>query len=384
MSWRTVTRNSSTAHHRSAPLPGFDEDARLAIAAAGVAVWRWDITDDVFWLSGAARGLAMPPEGVLTAAGLLAQVHPSDCGMVERALQSAAAAGARTDIEFRTLADEGGPGLRMSGCGGSDGAGRPQARGVLIDVAHRRTPEQADSRLAAIVATSDDAIVAKTPDGIVTDWNRGAEVIFGFAASEIIGKPIEILLPPDLAHEESEILGRLERGEQIEHFETRRRRKDGQIIDVSLTVSPLWDRAGRLIGASKIARDITAQKRATMVLAEREAHLQSVLDTVPDAMVVIDPRGLMQSFSTTAERLFGYKQDEVSGRPFGMLMPSPFRQQHDDRLARYLASFRSATSSPSGGLPSGCGRTARPSRWSCRWARSGRRNGNSSPASCAT
>ncbi len=310
----------------------------LAIAAAGVAVWRWDITDDVFRLSGAARGLAMPPEAVLTGAGLLARVHPGDRRMVGRALQGAAAAGARTDIEFRTLADAGGPGLRMSGCGGADGAGRPQARGILIDAAHRHTPEQADSRLAAIVATSDDAIVAKTPDGIVTDWNRGAEMIFGYAASEIIGTPIEILLPPDLAHEESEILDRLGRGEQIEHFETRRRRKDGQVIDVSLTVSPLWDRAGRLIGASKIARDITAQKRATMVLAEREAHLQSVLDTVPDAMIVIDPRGLMQSFSTTAERLFGYRQDEVSGRPFGMLMPSPFRQQHDDRLARYLAS----------------------------------------------
>ena len=318
--------------------PELDENATLAIAAAGGAIWRWNVDDDAFWLSGAAHCLAMPPTGVLTKAGLLERVHPRDRRRVRRALQNAAAAGARVDIEFHMLDDEASPGLRMTGCGGADGGGRPQVCGVLMNAGPRPAPEQINDRLAAIVATSDDAIVAKTPDGIVTEWNRGAETIFGFAASEMIGHPIEILLPPDLALEESEILDRLKRGEQVVHFETRRRRKDGQIIDVSLTVSPLWDRAGRLVGASKIARDITAQKRATLVLAEREAHLQSVLDTVPDAMIVIDPRGLMQSFSITAERLFGYRQDEVSGRPFGILMPSPFRQQHDDRLARYLAS----------------------------------------------
>ena len=280
----------------------------------------------------------MPPQGLLTQAGLLARVSRSDRGMVEAALQVAAEAGALTDIAFRVLADPGGPKLRLRGRGGADRPGRLQASGILMDVAHEYDPEETNSRLAAIVATSDDAIVAKTPDGIVTDWNRGAEMVFGFSAGEIIGKSIDILLPPELAQQEKEILGRLERGEQIEHFETRRRRKDGQIIDVSLTVSPLRDRAGRLVGASKIARDITAQKRAILILAEREAHLQSVLDTVPDAMIVIDPRGLMQSFSTAAERLFGYMQDEVQGQPFGMLMPSPFRQQHDHRLACYLAS----------------------------------------------
>ncbi len=193
------------------------------------------------------------------------------------------------------------------------------------------------ARLAAIVASSDDAIIAKTLDGIVTDWNRGAEEIFGYRAAEMIGQPITRLLPPGKETEEDEILARLRLGQRIEHFETRRQRKDGAIIDVSVTISPLHDEAGRLIGASKMARDITAARRAQEELREREAHLQSVLDTVPDAMIIIDPQGLIQSFSATAVRLFGYDPGEVTGRNIAMLMPSPYREQHDSYLARYLA-----------------------------------------------
>jgi two-component system sensor kinase FixL len=193
------------------------------------------------------------------------------------------------------------------------------------------------NRLAAIVTSSDDAIIAKTMDGIVTDWNQGAEEIFGYRAGEMIGRPLAVLLPADRAGEEEMILSRLRRGEPIRHFETRRRRKDGEIIDVSVTVSPLRDETGALVGASHVARDITAGQRAQAALREREAHLQSVLDTIPDAMIVIDPQGLIQSFSATAVRLFGYGEQEVAGRNVSMLMPSPYREQHDSYLARYLA-----------------------------------------------
>lgn len=197
---------------------------------------------------------------------------------------------------------------------------------------------QTDSeRLASIVAFSDDAIIAKTLDGVITDWNRAAEEIFGYGAAEIVGKPLAMILPPGHEQEEMEILARLRRGERIEQFRTRRRRKDGEIIDVSITISPLRDEAGKLVGASTIARDITAAQRAQAKLIEREAHLQSVLDTVPDAMIVIDPQGLIQSFSATAVRLFGYTPDEVMGFNISMLMPSPYREQHDGYLARYMA-----------------------------------------------
>ena len=193
------------------------------------------------------------------------------------------------------------------------------------------------SRLAAIVSSSDDAIVGKTLDGIITDWNRGAQAIFGYAPGEIIGKPVKLLLPPDLEDEEDEILVRIRKGERIENFETRRRRKDGTIIDVSVTISPVHDEKGRLVGASKVARDISAAKKAQAALLEREAHLKSVLDTVPDAMIVIDTRGIMQSFSATAEKMFGYTAAEAVGRNVSILMPEPYAGQHDGYLARYMA-----------------------------------------------
>lgn len=216
-------------------------------------------------------------------------------------------------------------------------AGISTKEGVAAEMGNRHSDQLAKARLAAIVASSDDAIIGKTIDGIVTDWNRAAQTIFGYSAEEIIGKPMAVLLPPDREDEERQILARIKKGEKVDHFETRRRRKDGEIIDVSVTVSPVFDDQGVLIGASKIARDITAGRIAEHALREREAHLQSVLDTVPDAMVVIDTRGIIQSFSATAEKQFGYRPEEVVGHNVSMLMPEPYRSQHDGYLARYLA-----------------------------------------------
>jgi two-component system sensor kinase FixL len=195
--------------------------------------------------------------------------------------------------------------------------------------------DDARSRLAAIVESSDDAIIGKTLNGIVTDWNRGAEAIFGYRADEIIGMPITAIIPPERRHESAGIMTRIRNGERVDHFVTQRLRKDGALIDVSVTISPVYDGAGRLSGASKVARDITESRRALGALAEREAHLRSVLETVPDAMIVIDANGLIQSFSAAAIRLFGYAEQEVIGRNVSMLMPEPYRTQHDSYLQRY-------------------------------------------------
>ena len=128
------------------------------------------------------------------------------------------------------------------------------------------------ARLAAIVESSDDAIVSKTLEGVVTSWNQGAERLFGWTAAEMVGKPITLIIPPDRLNEEPEILRRLRAGERVDHFETVRRRKDGTPIDVSVTISPVRDETGRIIGASKIARDITLQKRFQQELqAARDA-----------------------------------------------------------------------------------------------------------------
>src|SRR5204862_6834931 len=126
----------------------------------------------------------------------------------------------------------------------------------------RRRGEQTSRLLASIIETSDDAIVSKDTNGIVTSWNNGAERVFGYTADEMIGKPIMTLVPPDRHDEEPEILERIRRGERFDHYETVRQRKDGRLVDISLTISPLKDAAGKVVGASKIARDITERKQA--------------------------------------------------------------------------------------------------------------------------
>jgi len=155
-----------------------------------------------------------------------------------------------------------------------DSAGRlVGAMNVLVDMNEHQRAEYASRRLASIVESSDDAIVSKDLNGVIATWNRGAQRLFGYFAEEIIGKPVTVLIPEDRLDEETGILERIRRGERIDHFETIRRRKDGSLVNVSLTVSPVADEFGRVIGASKIARDITEQKRREeqITLLAREA-----------------------------------------------------------------------------------------------------------------
>ncbi|MGC2395528.1 MAG: PAS domain S-box protein [Rhodomicrobium sp.] len=128
--------------------------------------------------------------------------------------------------------------------------------------AAERGQELAAQRLAAIVESSDDAILSKDLNGIITSWNRGAERIFGYIEEETLGKPVTMLMPPERHNEEPTILARIRRGERVDHYETVRQRKDGSLIDISLTVSPIKDANGQVVGASKIARDISERKRA--------------------------------------------------------------------------------------------------------------------------
>jgi PAS domain S-box-containing protein len=138
------------------------------------------------------------------------------------------------------------------------------------DITSEKGVRDARARLAAIVDSSDDAIVSKDLSGVITSWNPGAERLFGYTAREAVGQPITMLIPADRLGEENTILGHIRRGEPIEHYETVRRRKDGSLVDVSVTVSPVRDSAGRIVGASKIGRNITERKRAS---EEREALL---------------------------------------------------------------------------------------------------------------
>jgi PAS domain S-box-containing protein len=148
---------------------------------------------------------------------------------------------------------------------------------VFRDVTERRRAEETRARLAAIIESSEDAIVSKTLDGVIQSWNAGAERLFGYTAEEAVGRPITLIIPPERLDEEIAILDRLRRGERVEHFETVRVAKDGRRLDISLTVSPLRDAEGRVIGASKVARNITERKRAEEALREADRRKDEFL-----------------------------------------------------------------------------------------------------------
>ncbi len=155
---------------------------------------------------------------------------------------------------------------------------------MLIDITDRKRAEVHAQRLASIVESSEDAIISKDLVGTITSWNRGAERVFGYTAEEAVGKSVTILIPEDRLNEEPEILNRIRRGERVDHYDTVRRRKDGSLIDISLTVSPLKEADGSITGASKIARDITERKRAqeqqTLLLSEMQHRIKNSLATI--------------------------------------------------------------------------------------------------------
>jgi PAS domain S-box-containing protein len=154
---------------------------------------------------------------------------------------------------------------------------------MLLDISERKSSEHAAQHFAAIVESSDDAIISKDLDGIIVSWNRGAERLFGYSADEIVGKPVLTLIPKERQGEEPDILARIRRGERIDHYETVRQRKNGTRVDISLTVSPVRDGSGRIVGASKIARDVTEQKRAAHAL-DRRASEQAALYQFTDKL----------------------------------------------------------------------------------------------------
>jgi len=186
------------------------------------------------------------------------------------------------------------------------------------------TEGRASAWLNAIIESADDAIVSKTLDGIITSWNDGASRIFGYSAEEVIGKPVMILIPPDHLDEEPNILARIRRGERIEHYETVRIRKDGTLVDISLTVSPIRGADGRIIGASKIARDISGRKRAEAELREQREVIETVNRVGQMVAAELDLHKLVQTVTDAAT--------EISGAHFG----SFFYNVLDESGASYM------------------------------------------------
>src|SRR5215207_5425001 len=188
----------------------------------------------------------------------------------------------------------------------SDAKERPTVADAAGEsVARLNTAEVAPYWLSALIESADDAIISKTLDGIITSWNAGAQRIFGYTADEVIGKSVTILIPEGHLDEEPAILAKLRQGQRIEHYETVRVRKDGRMIDISLTVSPIKGPNGQIVGASKIARDITEQRQARRALDEALDRLKLALDAARLGDWSWDARTDVITMSETAANMFG-------------------------------------------------------------------------------
>jgi PAS domain S-box-containing protein len=222
---------------------------------------------------------------------------------------------------------------------------QPGVNAVVLnyrDVTERKRSESTASRLAAIVESSDDAIIGKDLNGIITTWNPGAEKIFGYAASEMLATSINRLIPANRRDEEKRILGMISRGERVAHFETQRQCKDGRQIDVSVTTSPIIDAAGKVVGASKVARDITERKLAATALHEANTRYRLLFEQSPDGIVIIDlETGRLSDFNETAHRQLGYSREEFARLSISDIEAAETPEQTRARIASVTQKGRS-------------------------------------------
>ncbi|GAA3277459.1 PAS domain S-box protein [Dactylosporangium vinaceum] len=210
--------------------------------------------------------------------------------------------------------------------------------GVLVsatvrDITERRRAAEAQNRLAAIVQSSHDAIMGKTLTGVITSWNPGAERLYGYSEAEIVGHTAEVLFPVDRRADEAAILGRIANGERVAQYQTERLRKDGTMVTVSLTMSPIADANGDVIGVASVSRDISDRQRA-------EAKFRGLLEAAPDAIVGVTADGTITLVNVQAERLFGYRRDELLGQTIEILVPDRARGVHPGHRTGYFSNAK--------------------------------------------
>jgi PAS domain S-box-containing protein len=208
---------------------------------------------------------------------------------------------------------------------------------IHTNIDDRKRAEDERARLAAIVESSEDAIIGKTLDGTIISWNQGAEHLYGYSAQEVVGRPGGFFTPPDRPDEVSEMLRRAGQGETIHRFDTQRMRKDGTLIDVSLTVSPITDSSGKIVGASSIAHDITQRKKAEEALQESEERFRSLLNSTPDGIVIVDNNARIQLVNAQTERMFGYSRQKLLDQPVEILLPERLAAGHVQLRSGYIA-----------------------------------------------
>jgi PAS domain S-box-containing protein len=298
----------------------------LVARATQDLVWDWDLRRKrVAWAGNTRPFFGCDPDQISTVSGddyraWASRVHPEDLPITEAASERALKGGSDSwEHEYRFQRVNGSWALVLErAIIVRDAGGSPiRVVGALQDVSKRRETEEAKTRLAAIVASSSDAIIGKNLDGVVTSWNAAAERIFGYTAAEMVGNSIFTLIPEELHQPERDLLERIRRGERVDFSETERVRKDGGRIYIALSVSPIWDTSGVIIGASSIKRDITERKQAQEELSRREERYRALVTASSSIVWTTDPEGKFQFPQPSWEEYTGQPWVEHAG--FGWL-----------------------------------------------------------------
>ena len=295
---------------------------QLAARAAQDLMWDWDlVSGEMLWAGTTEPYFQLSPDAMAEQATghyriWAERVHPDDLAATEAAAQAAIAGGAESwqhEYRFRRADGSYADILERAFIARDESGKARRAVGAMEDVTRRKAAERAATRLSAIVAASDDAIVAKTLEGVVTGWNPAAERVFGYSEREMLGQSIFVLIPEELHDSERDILDHIRRGKRVDFADTVRIRKDGTRIDIALSVSPVWDSTGAVVGASSIKRDITERKRAEAELARREERYRALVTATTSVVWLATAEGHFMDEQASWREYTGQPAEDQAG-----------------------------------------------------------------------
>ncbi len=297
-----------------------EERFNIAVKAAQEGVWDWDMeTDEVWYSSRYKEMLGYSEDGIEHhVSAWLRLLHPDDKELSLQLVDAVMRGERNYELEFR-LRHKDGHYLNILSRGypvrrESDGK-IVRIVGIHLDLTERKQAEEEIKNLANIVESSNDAIGTMSLDNIITSWNKASEEVYGYSAEEIIGKHGSILAPPHLDKETSELNEMIKQGKKVRHYETSRLRKDGKIIDVSITLSPVFDSYGKLLAISVIARDITERKEAEEKLRDSEEKYRNIVETANELILITDNEDVITYVNKRMLDMLGYAMEESIGRP---------------------------------------------------------------------
>ena len=317
-----------------------ESEERLSMAIESTRLGTWDynlITGQLSWSQECKNIYDLPDDVVIDFELFSKLIYPDDIQFAQQEIEKSLdpSGNGDYDITYRILryTDRAIRWIRSQGqVYFSPDKKAERFIGTVVDITEQKLAENEIARMAAIVQSSDDAIISKTLNGIVTSWNTASERMFGYTADEMIGQAITKIIPSDRINEEGEILARIAKGERINHFETKRLTKDNRELDISLTVSPIKDKEGRILGASKISRDVTDQKKAERALQESETRFRQLANSMPQLVWTSDANGGMNYFNQSVY--------DFSGLDEKAMMTGWLDLIHTEDLAEYVMTWK--------------------------------------------